>query len=109
MISSSSLLKNGTKVVFFQLQVRFGGDDNKVRFDDEYEDTESYRDIEYSPSTTTTTQQTPIMLDPIMEAMMQTVNITELNLRFDEADQTGLGLRNAFGVEEDHIEVEAYK
>jgi len=92
-----------------ELQVRFGGDDNKVRFDDEYEDTESYRDIEYSPSTTTTTQQTPIMLDPIMEAMMQTVNITELNLRFDEADQTGLGLRNAFGVEEDHISVEAYK
>jgi len=92
-----------------ELQVRFGGNDNKVRFDDEYEDTDSYRDIEYSPSTTTTTQKTPIVLDPIMEAMMQTVNITELNLRFVEADQTGLGLRNAFGVEDDPIEVEAYK
>jgi len=56
-------------------------------------------------------QQTPIVLDPIMDAMMQTVNITELNLRFADLDTTGLGLRNAFGepVEDDPVEVTAYK
>merc|ERR1712172_68346 len=60
-----------------ELQVRFGSEDSKVMFSDEYEDISAYREIELATTTTTTTVQPPIELDPIMHAMMQTVNITE--------------------------------
>ena len=84
-------------VFLFQLKVRFGSDDSKVMFSDEYEDISAYREIELVTTTTTTTVQPPIELDPIMQAMMQTVNITELEIRFGHIDENGLAVRNAFG------------
>ena len=66
-------------------------------FSDEYEDISAYREIELVTTTTTTTVQPPIELDPIMQAMMQTVNITELEIRFGHIDENGLAVRNAFG------------
>eukprot|EP00091_Calanus_sinicus_P023914 TRINITY_DN8321_c0_g1_i4.p1 TRINITY_DN8321_c0_g1~~TRINITY_DN8321_c0_g1_i4.p1 ORF type:complete len:474 (-),score=124.60 TRINITY_DN8321_c0_g1_i4:74-1495(-) len=66
-------------------------------FSDEYEDISAYREIELATTTTTTTVQPPIELDPIMQAMMQTVNITELEIRFGHIDENGLAVRNAFG------------
>lgn len=92
-----------------ELKVRFGGEDSNVLFTDEYEDINAYRDIELSTTTTTTTQQPPILLDPIMQAMMQTVNITELEIRFGHIDENGLAVRNAFGAPLDDVEADAYK
>jgi len=80
-----------------ELQVRFGGEETKVRFFDEYDDFNAYKEIELSTTTTTTTQPPPIELDPIMAAMMKTVNFTELEIRFGHLDENGLSMRNAFG------------
>jgi len=80
-----------------ELSVRFGSEDTKVRFEDQYEDINEYKEIEVATTTTTTTQPPPVELDPIMAAMMKTVNITELELRFGHLDENGLVVRNAFG------------
>jgi len=80
-----------------QLQVRFGGEDTKVLFTDEYEDIDDYKKMELSTTTTTTTSRPPVVLDPIMQAMMETVDLTELAMRFGHLDENGLAVRNAFG------------
>jgi len=75
--------------------LRFGG--SHVKSMDSSEDD----DFEFvPPSTTTTTPRArPVTeLDPIMAAVMQTVNLTELEMRF--ADTGGLSVRGGFGEEE---------
>jgi len=83
-----------------ELSARFGGGDTKVRFIDEYDDFNAYREIELSTTTTTTTQLPPIVLDPIMAEMMKTVNITELEIRFGHLDENGLSVRFGGALEE---------
>eukprot|EP00092_Neocalanus_flemingeri_P102983 GFUD01131729.1.p1 GENE.GFUD01131729.1~~GFUD01131729.1.p1 ORF type:complete len:527 (+),score=142.23 GFUD01131729.1:57-1637(+) len=83
-----------------ELTVRFGGGDTKVRFEDEYEDFNAYREIELSTTTTTTTQPPPVKIDPIMAEMMKTVNITELEIRFGHLNENGLSVRFGEPLEE---------
>jgi len=72
--------------------LRFGG--SQVKSMDREDDF-----VYVPPPTTTTTPKTAVMeLDPIMAAVMQTVNLTELEMRF--AETGGLGLRGGFGEEE---------
>jgi len=84
------------------LGMRFGG---AVRFEDEYTD-DSYLNRPWRTTTTTTPPPLPpIVLDPIMEEMMSTVNWTEIEIRFGGGLglDDGLSVRGAFG---DYEEVE---
>jgi len=84
-----------------ELSVRWGG---PVQFSDDYEDEDRYSNRDWWTTTTTPPPPIPpIILDPIMEEMMATVNWTEIEIRFGGGEPQGLSVRGAF---DDYVEEE---
>jgi len=85
------------------------GSPGPIQFDDEYDDVTVYREREWKTTThPPLPPPPPVTLDPIMEEMMQSVNWTEMEIRFggSQLDQ-GLSVRGAFGDLEPEISTPA--